>query len=32
MRGVKREFPKPREEAFVCMFCGRVGHLDEFYF
>jgi hypothetical protein len=31
-RGVKRESPRPREEAFVCMFCGRVGHLDEFYF
>jgi hypothetical protein len=31
-RGVKRESPKPREEAFVCMFCGRVGHLDEFCF
>jgi hypothetical protein len=29
-REVKREFPKPREEAFVCMFCGRAGHLDEF--
>jgi hypothetical protein len=27
-----RKKPKPREEAFVCMFCGRVGHLDEFYF
>jgi hypothetical protein len=24
--------PKPREEAFVYMFCGRVGHLDEFCF
>jgi hypothetical protein len=31
-RGVKRESPKPREEAFICMFCGRAGHLDEFYF
>jgi hypothetical protein len=31
-RGVKRESPKPREEAFVCMFCGRAGHLDEFCF
>jgi hypothetical protein len=31
-RGVKKESPKPREEAFVCMFCGRVGHLDEFSF
>jgi hypothetical protein len=24
--------PKPREEAFVFLFCGRAGHLDEFYF
>jgi hypothetical protein len=29
---VKRETPKPREKAFVCMFCGRAGHLDEFCF
>jgi hypothetical protein len=31
-RGVKRESPKLREEAFVCIFCGRAGHLDEFCF
>jgi hypothetical protein len=31
-RGVKGESPKPREEAFVCMFCGRAGHIDEFCF
>jgi hypothetical protein len=31
-RKVKRESPKPRDEAFVCMFCGRAGHLDEFCF
>jgi hypothetical protein len=31
-RDVKKETPKPREEAFVCMFCGRVDHLDKFYF
>jgi hypothetical protein len=31
-RGVKRESPKPREEAFICIFCGRAGHLDEFCF
>jgi hypothetical protein len=31
-RGVRKEFPKPREEAFVCMFCDRAGHLDEFCF
>jgi hypothetical protein len=27
---VKKETHKPREEAFVCLFCGRAGHLDEF--
>jgi hypothetical protein len=32
MRGVKRESPKPREEAFVCMFCGHASHMDEFCF
>jgi hypothetical protein len=31
-RGVKRESPKLREEAFICMFCGRAGHFDEFCF
>jgi hypothetical protein len=31
-RGVKRESPKPREEAFICMFCDCAGHLDEFCF
>jgi hypothetical protein len=31
-REVRKETPKPREEAFICMFCGRAGHLDEFYF
>jgi hypothetical protein len=31
-RGVKRESPKPREKVFMCMFCGRAGHLDEFCF
>jgi hypothetical protein len=25
-----KETHKPREEAFICMFCGRAGHLDEF--
>jgi hypothetical protein len=29
---VKRETPKPREKAFICMFRGCAGHLDEFYF
>jgi hypothetical protein len=31
-RDVRKETPKPREEAFICMFCGRVDHLDEFCF
>jgi hypothetical protein len=29
-REVRKETPKPREEAFVCMFCGHAVHLDEF--
>jgi hypothetical protein len=31
-RDVKKETPKPIEEAFVCIFCGRAGHFDEFCF
>jgi hypothetical protein len=31
-REVRKEIPKSREEAFVCMFCGRASHLDEFCF
>jgi hypothetical protein len=31
-REVRNENPKPREEAFICMFCGRASDLDEFYF
>jgi hypothetical protein len=31
-REVSKETPKPREEAFVCIFCGRASHLDEFFF
>jgi hypothetical protein len=31
-REVRKETPKLREEAFVCMFCGCPGHLDEFCF
>jgi hypothetical protein len=31
-REARKETPKPREEVFVCMFCGRAGHLDEFCF
>jgi hypothetical protein len=29
-REARKETPKPREKAFVCMFYGRAGHLDEF--
>jgi hypothetical protein len=28
----RKETPKPSEEAFVCMFCGRASHLDELCF
>jgi hypothetical protein len=31
-REVRKETSKPMEEAFVCMFCGCAGHLDEFFF
>jgi hypothetical protein len=31
-RDVRKETPKPRKKAFICMFCGCVGHLDEFCF
>jgi hypothetical protein len=31
-RDVRKETLKPRDEVFICMFCGRAGHLDEFYF
>jgi hypothetical protein len=31
-REARKETPKPRDEAFICMFCGCVGHLDEFCF
>jgi hypothetical protein len=31
-REARKETPKPREEAFICMFCVRAGHLDEFCF
>jgi hypothetical protein len=31
-REARKETPKSKEEAFVCMFCGRAGHLDEFCF
>jgi hypothetical protein len=31
-REVRKETPKLREEAFVCIFYGCAGHLDEFCF
>jgi hypothetical protein len=31
-REVRKETPKLREETFICIFCGRAGHLDEFCF
>jgi hypothetical protein len=31
-REVMKETPKPREEAFICMFYGCAGHFDEFCF
>jgi hypothetical protein len=31
-REVREETLKPRKEAFIYMFCGRAGHLDEFCF
>jgi hypothetical protein len=31
-RGVKKTTPKPSEEVYICMFCGRAGHLDKFCF
>jgi hypothetical protein len=31
-REVRKETPKPRDEAFICMFYGCAGHLDEFCF
>jgi hypothetical protein len=31
-REVRKEIHKLRDEAFVYMFCGRAGHLDEFCF
>jgi hypothetical protein len=31
-REVRKETTKSREEAFICIFCGRASHLDEFCF
>jgi hypothetical protein len=29
---VRKKTSKPRKKAFMCMFCGCAGHLDEFCF
>jgi hypothetical protein len=31
-RGVMKNTPNPSEEVYICLFCGHVGHLDEFCF
>jgi hypothetical protein len=31
-REARKETPKSREEAFICIFCGHAGHLGEFCF
>jgi hypothetical protein len=31
-RETRKETHRSREEAFICMFCGHAGHLDEFCF
>jgi hypothetical protein len=31
-RCVKKNTPNPSEEVYICMFCSRAGHLDEFCF
>jgi hypothetical protein len=31
-RGVKKNTLNPSEEVYICMFCDRAGHLDEFCF
>jgi hypothetical protein len=31
-REARKETPKLREEGFICMFCSRTGHLDDFCF
>jgi hypothetical protein len=31
-RGVKKNTPNLSENVYICMFCGRAGHLDEFCF
>jgi hypothetical protein len=31
-REARKETPRPQEKAFICIFCGRAGHSNEFYF
>jgi hypothetical protein len=31
-REIRKETPKPKEEAFICMFCDHASHMDEFCF
>jgi hypothetical protein len=31
-RGVKKIAPIPSEKVYICIFCGRAGHLHEFFF
>jgi hypothetical protein len=31
-RGVKKYTQNPSDEVYICRFCGRAGHLDEFCF
>jgi hypothetical protein len=31
-RGVKKNTPNQSEKVYICMFCDRAGHLDEFCF
>jgi transposase InsO family protein len=31
-REARKETHKPREKVFICIFCDRAGHLDEFCF
>jgi hypothetical protein len=29
-REARKETPKPKEQAFLCMFCGHASHFNEF--
>jgi hypothetical protein len=31
-RCVNKNTPNPSDEVYICMFCDRTGHLDEFFF